>query len=1396
MDRQELLCNILEARKLWKEGVVDDAEPYKTKYAAADLLLATKQQAGALLAGAANAAAEGSLAVAECIACCTLERGIVLLETDLTSEGQQEIEKALQYPWQDTADAWALQQQAHNALAALWCDRGDITVSLQHLDAATELHAKIATSLQQTTSDKDHGPPAVADSGECCWAAVLKYAADAEAQYATTLYYLAQVHGHAGNKESSAAYCAATLNKQLQQEQWPHQEGSESAVNRLRPALQLLDEDVAANVHLGIAKLHLYRLVASHQRYIEGKTLQYSYSQAADAPDCIRFDALPSLPELSSLRWGDAALAADAISALALFKSSLPCFREALQYYKLDGWVTEHCNILFEMSNLYRCLAGFEADAHKRCVMHRQRSKLLQPLEGELSPQHYSGLSRSISLELGNIFREIADVKAACGRAPSKVASALATAARHYQLFLDSFRGTDGQLPDKVEPDMEQHYLSGAFNLARILQGMPQGAGADCWAGRQRSVTLLDMIVKYVTENNVSSWQEEAQLAMELSQLLAGSCDPYLCLDVGKTRRLRSAIITSTTNPKWDERAAVYLADEADTLKIEIKDADVVGAQYLGEVTIPVERILGGEVLDEWLPLTDATGKPMGNLDKSRQVVQAKVHVRIQFTSMEEEDAKRSGCEQYEVPRTYFPLRDGNRVTLYHDSVCQPGPVDGVKLADGQLFQENSCWDDVIDAIDEAERCGCTPAAATTLREPDRLETSPTLGDLLIAKAKMGVNVLLLVWDDTTNNLGLHAGLMGTHDQETLNFFKDTGVTCVLCPRQGGDEDTMLQKVSSGNMFTHHQKTIILDQPNTSQSAGHPGGHQATLQSLGSPRAGKARMRRGFSRREKDSRRVVAFIGGLDLTNGRYDRPDHPLFETLKTGGVHAEDFYNICIEGCDATKASVRQPWHDIHARVEGPVAMDICLNFMERWAKQAGHQNLTKLRHLEDHKDIHLPAEYRKFTSKQELSRGNIELRLDAIRAVDKEVYVPNMTPAETWSVQLFRTIDADSVEGFPKHNEGAFEAGLTVGKGKSIDVSIHRAYIEHIRNAQRYLYLENQYFLGSAHLWETDTDTPCYNLVPAEIALRIVSKIKAGEPFRVYIVTPMHPEGAPNSGSVQAILHFETLTRRMMYKRIAEAIAEVGLTGQVHPTDYLQFFCLGKREAAEPVSAQHVDVGLQGCHVMVLTAHNCQSFCHDVSGRMALQHQVACRQLRDRQQQSRQAASGQSTIQGKVVASRRMMIYVHSKLMIVDDAYIIVGSANINQRSLDGSRDTEIAIGAFQDGYVLRSTRDQLPLGQVAGFRKTLWKEHLGDISPVYDDPTSLECMRAMQNLAKANWQVYCGPEARPLPHGFLMPYPNLVGDDGSVTPLPDCEEFPDLGGKILGTKSTVLPGLLTT
>jgi phospholipase D1/2 len=49
-----------------------------------------------------------------------------------------------------------------------------------------------------------------------------------------------------------------------------------------------------------------------------------------------------------------------------------------------------------------------------------------------------------------------------------------------------------------------------------------------------------------------------------------------------------------------------------------------------------------------------------------------------------------------------------------------------------------------------------------------------------------------------------------------------------------------------------------------------------------------------------------------------------------------------------------------------------------------------------------------------------------------------------------------------------------------------------------------------------------------------------------------------------------------------------------------------------------------------------------------------------------------------------NRRFMVYVHSKGMIVDDEYVIIGSAIINQRSMAGTRDTEIAMGAYQPHY----------------------------------------------------------------------------------------------------------------
>lgn len=38
---------------------------------------------------------------------------------------------------------------------------------------------------------------------------------------------------------------------------------------------------------------------------------------------------------------------------------------------------------------------------------------------------------------------------------------------------------------------------------------------------------------------------------------------------------------------------------------------------------------------------------------------------------------------------------------------------------------------------------------------------------------------------------------------------------------------------------------------------------------------------------------------------------------------------------------------------------------------------------------------------------------------------------------------------------------------------------------------------------------------------------------------------------------------------------------------------------------------------------------------------------------------------------------IVYLHTKLMIVDDKIAIIGSANINDRSMRGSRDSELCL-----------------------------------------------------------------------------------------------------------------------
>lgn len=91
-----------------------------------------------------------------------------------------------------------------------------------------------------------------------------------------------------------------------------------------------------------------------------------------------------------------------------------------------------------------------------------------------------------------------------------------------------------------------------------------------------------------------------------------------------------------------------------------------------------------------------------------------------------------------------------------------------------------------------------------------------------------------------------------------------------------------------------------------------------------------------YTATDAEKRQTVAFVGGLDLTIGRYDDQQHHLFQTLRT--QHAGDFRNKCFKV--SSTQGPRQPWHDIHSKVRGQAAVDVLTNLRERWARQGDNK------------------------------------------------------------------------------------------------------------------------------------------------------------------------------------------------------------------------------------------------------------------------------------------------------------------------------------------------------------------------------------------------------------------------------------------------------------------------
>lgn len=539
--------------------------------------------------------------------------------------------------------------------------------------------------------------------------------------------------------------------------------------------------------------------------------------------------------------------------------------------------------------------------------------------------------------------------------------------------------------------------------------------------------------------------------------------------------------------------------------------------------------------------------------------------------------------------------------------------------------------------------------------------------------------------------------------------------------------------------------------------------------------------------------RRVGFMGGIDLCYGRYDLNTHPIadmhpefpeaivFNGQEYNNARVKDFDNIenpKVDSLDRTKTP-RMGWHDVSYQVLGPVCVSMERHFVERWEflrvykylnrpkytvlevgvmthEESGSSKLDMLRKFGDN--------FQKMSIKDDEEVETLEyyqnpdfnpdarMKFVVHDEPSRQIYLPHPEAPESaagnYNGQMIRSI-SDWSHGFLKED------------------SIQNAYIGLIKNAQHSVYIENQFFIAGGEFSQQDR---FHNRIGDAIVERILSAARANEKFHVIVIIPTLP-GFPGdlqsdgALSVRAILGFQYKSINRGENSILERIAKAGF----NPADYIQFFHLRSYDRLLPS---------KNFGNTIKSTRNENDRFSQTSNYMQQLRQNYCqyddeaRQLGARASISDCAFQTTPTILEEGWAYTDVneaecfvteILYIHSKLLIVDDSIVVCGSANINDRSMAGDHDSEIAM-VIEEPPTLETLINGRPakVSQfAASLRRYLIRKHLGLVQP-HDLRGPVEAqIRAVERsteFGSASFEAPLGVKGEFTPRMQPLPTPN--------------------------------------
>ncbi|KAK2958570.1 putative KIF-binding protein [Blattamonas nauphoetae] len=194
-------------------------------------------------------------------------------------------------------------------------------------------------------------------------------------------------------------------------------------------------------------------------------------------------------------------------NARRLFRLGLAAFTTALEFFVLDGYVTDHVRIQQDLGEMYGMMVPFYNDVQTQTALLKKKVNLLEPLIRELNPDSYKSLLIDLTYSVASTFETLSDWKMdQCQQDKSDITLKIlieytAAAIRHYRMFLApwdqpnaDFTGFNAanrtgsirneplkinQLPPTnphVDEEMVASYLTAHLCIARLFTRVPSTA--------------------------------------------------------------------------------------------------------------------------------------------------------------------------------------------------------------------------------------------------------------------------------------------------------------------------------------------------------------------------------------------------------------------------------------------------------------------------------------------------------------------------------------------------------------------------------------------------------------------------------------------------------------------------------------------------------------------------------------------------------------------------------------------------------------------------------------------------------------------------------------------------------------------------------------------------------